>query len=262
MLARGSQQRVDGTLEDDLAALAAGLGADFDDMVGRADHGFVVLDDDHGVAGVRQRPDDADQAVDVARVQADAGLVEHKEGVDQRSAEARGEVDAFDFASAQRARGAVEGEIAEADLLQVAQAGDDGIIGEVGGMGCRAARRAGQAWPRPRPGRAGRRRAVGRVAGRVRPRHFQQSASGCRRAPAAGRAAIVGPVAGEEDPHVHLVGLGLEVPEETLEPVPGVRPGLARLVVVRVAIDDEILLLRRQGGKRHVGRDLELFAKT
>jgi hypothetical protein len=50
----------------------ARFGADLDDVVGGADHGLVVLDHDHRVAGVGQRADDADQTVDVARVQADA----------------------------------------------------------------------------------------------------------------------------------------------------------------------------------------------
>jgi len=38
--------------EYDLAAAGAGFGADFDDVVGGAYHGFVVLDNDDGVAGV------------------------------------------------------------------------------------------------------------------------------------------------------------------------------------------------------------------
>jgi hypothetical protein len=74
-------------------------------VVGGADHRLVVLDDDDRVAGVGQRPDDADQAVDVARVQADAGLVEDEERVDERGAEAAGEVDALDLAAGERPRG-------------------------------------------------------------------------------------------------------------------------------------------------------------
>ena len=130
-----AQQPADRALKHNAAAAFSWLGTDLDDVVGRTDHGLVMLDDDDRVAGGGERADDADEAFDVARVQADAGLVEHEQRVDQRRAETGGEVDAFDFASAQRTRGAVEGEIAEADLLEIAQTRDDGIVGEIGGVG-------------------------------------------------------------------------------------------------------------------------------
>ena len=75
------QQRGDVALEHDLAAAGAGLGAHLDDVVGGADHGLVVLDDNDGVTGVGERTDDRDQAVDVAWVQADAGLIEDEERI-------------------------------------------------------------------------------------------------------------------------------------------------------------------------------------
>ncbi|HLP00958.1 MAG TPA: hypothetical protein VK163_02950 [Opitutaceae bacterium] len=121
-------------MENDVASGGAGLGADLDHVVGGADHRLVVLDDDDGVTGICQRPDDADEPIDVARVKADRGFVEHEERVDERGAEAGGEVDAFDFAAGERARLAVEREVTEADLLEVAEAGADGVEGEVGGM--------------------------------------------------------------------------------------------------------------------------------
>ena len=73
----------DGALEHDVAAAAAGLRADLDDVIGGADHRFVVLDDDDGVSGVGERANDRDEAVDVARVQADAGFIEDEERVDR-----------------------------------------------------------------------------------------------------------------------------------------------------------------------------------
>jgi hypothetical protein len=86
-------------------------------VIGGADHGFVVFDDDDGVAGVGERADDADEAIDITRVQADAGLVEDEKRIDQRRAEAAGEVDALDFAAGEGFGLSVEGEVAEADLL-------------------------------------------------------------------------------------------------------------------------------------------------
>ncbi len=113
---RRSRHFRDGALEHDVPAAAAGFRADFNHVIGGADHGLVVFDHDDGIARVGERTDDADEAVDVARVQADARLVEDKEGVPERGAQAAGEVDALNFTAAQRARTAVEREITEANL--------------------------------------------------------------------------------------------------------------------------------------------------
>ena len=115
--------------EDDVAAARARLGADLDDVVGGADHGLVVLDDDNCVAGVGKVADNGDESFDIARVEADGGLVEDEESIDEGGAEARGEVDALDLAAGEGFGGAIEGEIAETDLLEVAQAGAHGVEG-------------------------------------------------------------------------------------------------------------------------------------
>jgi hypothetical protein len=70
---------VERALGDDLAAVDAGAGAEVDHPVGRADRVLVVLDHDHRVAEVAQPLERLDQAVVVALVEADAGLVEHVE---------------------------------------------------------------------------------------------------------------------------------------------------------------------------------------
>ncbi len=78
---------------------------------------------------------DADEAVDVARMQADARFIEDVERVDQRSAQRRGEIDALDFAAAERARLAVEREVAEPNIHEVTEArtnfGKQKIVGFV-----------------------------------------------------------------------------------------------------------------------------------
>ena len=63
-------------LGDHVAAVRAGAGAEVDELVGRADRGLVVLDDDHGVAQVAEPVEGLDQLLVVARVQADRRLVE------------------------------------------------------------------------------------------------------------------------------------------------------------------------------------------
>ena len=58
-----------------------------------------MLDDEEGVALVAEAAEDFDESRGVARVEAHAGFVEDEEGIDERGAEAGGEVDALDFAS-------------------------------------------------------------------------------------------------------------------------------------------------------------------
>ena len=188
-------------------------------------------------------------------MQADARLVEDEDRVDERSAEAGGEIDALDLAAGERARGAVEREIAEADLVEVTQAGEHAIAREV----CAVAAAVGGL----------------RGAGGIGGEQVEEFADGQRvelgqrvalPAPAkrlglqaeavADGAGVVGAVAGEEDPHVHLVGVLFEPAEEALHAVPVLRPLLAVfLAVAGLAVDHEGLLLGRERGKRHVGAD-------
>ena len=68
-----------GAVGDEVAAVFAGSGAEIEDVVGAADGVFVVLDDEDGVAQVAQVFECMDEALVVALVQADAGLVEDVE---------------------------------------------------------------------------------------------------------------------------------------------------------------------------------------
>ena len=106
---------------DDVAAVLAGAGAHVDDVVGDAHGLFVVLDDDDGVAEVAQAQQRVDEAAVVALVQADAGLVEDVEHADQRRADLRGQADALRLAAGERGRGALEREVADADVVEEAR---------------------------------------------------------------------------------------------------------------------------------------------
>ena len=129
--------------EHQLPAALPSTRPEFDEVIRRAHDGFLVLDDEQRVAFVAQRFHHADEPARVARVQADARLVEDEERVHERRAEARREIHTLDFAAAERARGAVEREIAEADFEQEAEAGADfaekhlgrGVIAEFLGAG-------------------------------------------------------------------------------------------------------------------------------
>ena len=103
--------------------LVARAGAELEHEVGLADGGEVVLDDDDGVAGVAEAAEQRQQPVGVARVQADRRLVEHVERVHQPGAERVGERDPLGLAAGQRARLAVEREVAEPDVAQEPEPG-------------------------------------------------------------------------------------------------------------------------------------------
>ena len=121
----GAAQFVGGAVKDDLTTALAGAGAHVNHAVGGEHHGRVVFDHDQGVARIAQALHGLGDAVHVARVQADAGFVQHEQGVDQAGTERGGEVDALDFTAAQGAALAVEREVADAHIAQVFEAGGD-----------------------------------------------------------------------------------------------------------------------------------------
>ncbi len=101
-----------------MAPFLATARPEFNHEVGSADGFEVVFHHDHRVAGVAQPLEEGEQAVHVARMQPDGRFVEHVQRVHQLRAEGVGESDALGLAAAQRARGAVEREIAEPHVAE------------------------------------------------------------------------------------------------------------------------------------------------
>src|SRR5690606_8536275 len=118
----GPQQFGGRALEHELAAVLARPRPEVDDVVGRADGLFVVLDHNDRVTEVTQTREGLEQAPVVALVQADRRLVEHVEHAGQVRSDLRGEADALPLAARQRRRAAREREIADADIVEEAQA--------------------------------------------------------------------------------------------------------------------------------------------
>ena len=108
-------------LEHHFAPALAGTWADFDNLVGCANERFFVFDHAHRVAALLERADSFDQAIDIGRVQADRGFVEHVEHVHETGAERGGEGDSLGFAAAECAQRAIEREVAQANRFEVAQ---------------------------------------------------------------------------------------------------------------------------------------------
>ena len=106
---------------DHVAAVLARARAHVDQVVGGAHRALVVLDDEHGVAEVAQPLQRRDQARVVALVQADRRLVEDVEHADQRRADLGREPDPLRLAAAQRGRGPLHRQVADADVVEEAQ---------------------------------------------------------------------------------------------------------------------------------------------
>ncbi len=80
-----------------------------------------MLDHDHGIAEVAQPLQGFQQPRIVALVQADRGLVQHIEHAGQPRADLRGQPDALAFAAGQRAGGARQRQVIQADVEQERQ---------------------------------------------------------------------------------------------------------------------------------------------
>ena len=107
---------------DQMAAGIARAGPEVHDEVGAANGLFVVLDDEHGVAEIAQLFERGEQAIVVARVQADGRLVQHVEHAAQARADLRGQANALRFAAGERGGRAVQAQIAEAHREQKIEA--------------------------------------------------------------------------------------------------------------------------------------------
>ena len=120
----GQRSRVLGDL---LAACPAAItwppcspapGPEVDEVVGGEHRALVVLDHDHRVAEVAEAVEGRDQLLVVALVEADRGLVEDVHDPDQAGADLGREPDPLRLAAGERARRAIEREVADADVLE------------------------------------------------------------------------------------------------------------------------------------------------
>ena len=114
-----------GARRDQFAAAHARARAQIQNVIGAADGFLVVLDDQDGIAQVAQTFQGLEQARVVALVQADARLVQNVEDADQAGADLGGQADALGLAAAQGAAFPVQGQVAQADILQEGQPGAD-----------------------------------------------------------------------------------------------------------------------------------------
>ena len=106
-------------LGHELPAGVSALGPEVQDPVGALDHVEVVLDHEHGVAGVDQALEHAEEPPHVVEMEPGGGLVEDVEDVvAQPGAQLRGDLEALGLAARERGGGLAEAEVAEAHVLE------------------------------------------------------------------------------------------------------------------------------------------------
>jgi len=241
----GLGQRAKLAEEYDLTALLAGAGPDVEQAVCGAHDMRIVLDHHQGVAGITQPLHDADDAADVACVQADGGFVQHEQGVDQRGSERRGEIDALYLASRQGARLAVEIQIAQAHIGEVPEARADFPEQQIGGLIER--RRQFEGGEKFAAAIDGQQHQL--ADGEPGIADAPQQRLGLEARAAARGAFGVRAVSRQQHADVHLVGPGLEPGEETPYSIPDILGPLA------FTLDHPFALRVAEIAPRHIQRD-------
>ena len=98
-------------------AMEAGAGTEVDDTVG-GPHGFgIVFDNEEGVALGLEDGEGLEEAIIVTGMEPDGRLIENVEDAGEIGAELGGEANTLGFAAGEGVGGAVEGQVAEADLV-------------------------------------------------------------------------------------------------------------------------------------------------
>ena len=103
---------------DHITAARSGNGAHLDQIIGFRQYARVVVDNDHGVAVIHQIAHYAYQAVNIGRMQADRGLVEHIQHARRAVAHHAGKLHALALTRGERSTGAVEREVIEPQVDQ------------------------------------------------------------------------------------------------------------------------------------------------
>ena len=127
-------QLIGSAVEHDLAAALARTRTHVDDAVGLQHDLRIMFDHQQRIAGIAQPLHDGDDTLHVARMQADRRLIQHEQGIHQRGAQRRGEIDALDFTARERARLPVQGQIGQPHVRQKTGAAAQFIEQQVRGL--------------------------------------------------------------------------------------------------------------------------------
>jgi len=82
-----------------VATFGARAWAQFKNIFGGANDGFVVFYDEDGITSSAEFAEEVEETACIARMEADTGFIEDEESAGETGAEAVGEVDALEFAT-------------------------------------------------------------------------------------------------------------------------------------------------------------------
>jgi len=82
-----------------VATFGARAWAQFENIFGGANDGFVVFYDEDGITSSAEFSKEIEETTCIARMEADTGFIEDEESTGETSAEAVGEIDALEFAT-------------------------------------------------------------------------------------------------------------------------------------------------------------------
>ncbi len=112
---------IERSLSYHMTAVNTWSGSHLDDMVGSTDGIFVVLHHDHAIADIAQLLEGGDHFDVIARMQANARLIQHVEHTHQPRTDLRGEAKSLVFAPRKGGRPAVQVQVVEADSYEQTQ---------------------------------------------------------------------------------------------------------------------------------------------
>ena len=262
----------------DLSAALAGSRAHIEDAVGLQHDLRVVLHDEQRIARIAQPFHHGDDPPHIARMQPDRGLVQHEQRVDERGPESGSEIDPLHFPARERARLAIECQIAQTHIHEKPAAGADLSQQQVGGFieglrQCQLAEELAGALERQqhhvvnRQTRERPQRLVGplhavraeptrraeRVVAELTAAQAPQEGGSLQSRAIAGGAGRIGAITRQQYANVHPVCPGLEPGKEASDPVPHAFAPRA------FPFDDPLAPLRTQLAPRRVERDAALF---
>ena len=106
----------------DVSAIRPGAGAKIKNPVGRANHGLVVLDDDHAVPLSLKPAECGDELIGIAGMEPGRGLVEHIADAHQPGADLRGQPRPLQLSAGECIGPARQGQVTQANLLKESRA--------------------------------------------------------------------------------------------------------------------------------------------
>src|SRR5699024_7074050 len=104
-------------LGDDMPPMFAGSWAHIDDVIGVADHVLVVFYNDDAITQITQFAQGLNEAVIIALVQANRGLIQYVHDACQARTDLTGQTNALGFPTREGVGGAVQGQVAQANVV-------------------------------------------------------------------------------------------------------------------------------------------------